>query len=83
MLSLPLLIPLNTAEAINGIVTQAAEHARAINLRRQVLYSRRWMGCTAVHGSLLAGIGSPSAMRLSMRLGFVQKKDTVGEWYER
>src|SRR6266700_6929336 len=54
MLCLPLFIALDTTEAIDGIITQAAEHARAINLRRQVLHPCRWMSLAAVNGGLLS-----------------------------
>src|SRR6266699_5777786 len=54
MLCLPLFIALDSAEAIDGIIAQAAEHARAINLRRQVLHSRRRMSLAAVNGGLLS-----------------------------
>src|SRR5229473_2442815 len=52
MLCLPLFITLDSAEAIDGIIKQAAEHARAINLRRQVLHPCRWMSLAAVNGGL-------------------------------
>src|SRR5579884_2943413 len=56
MLRLPLLVALHTAIAIDGIVAQRAEHARAIDFRRQVLYTRRRMGRTAIDGGLLSAV---------------------------
>src|SRR6266516_611878 len=40
VLRLPLLIALDAAEAIDGVVAQATKHARTIDLRREVLHAR-------------------------------------------
>src|SRR5229473_3263260 len=54
MLCLPLFIALDTAEAIDGIIAQTAEHARPINLRRQKLLACIGMSGTAEHSRFLA-----------------------------
>src|SRR5712691_2747677 len=74
MLRLPLFIALDPAEAIDGIVSQTAEHARTINLRRQVLHARRWMGLTAVNGGFLSAVSFVERIRDQM---------LVIEWCQR
>src|SRR5579885_2706439 len=56
MLCLPLFVALYAAVAIDGVVAQSAENARAIDFRRQVLHPRRRMGRTAIHGGLLPAV---------------------------
>src|SRR5579863_108983 len=47
-------VMMHAALPVDGIVLQTAKHARAIDLRCQVISPGRWTSSTAVNGSLLA-----------------------------
>jgi hypothetical protein len=56
MLRLTLLITLNPAITIDGIIAQASKHTWPVYLCRQVFHACRWMGLTTVNRRFLAAM---------------------------